>query len=318
MASVAVLNPPPMYRIRPFFEIKKVKLPDCMYMMRPVHKLPGLIPTEETTGAALSYLEERQGWVLSQITSLQGRVKALGDRLGVGPDDIGILPQTSGAIGGHGYQDVVVSCPPCAAPYALLPLYQYIARHTPVTCKVHVHSSASAMATGEMRNFMGRCGVSSQQHSGPAQLKITLVWKSDSVCSVPTMVVSPHNQTPVEGIANISRYISREFCPDLYESLDAAVASQIDGWLDLLCVSLACGSSKEKSSVMRRLNAQLGSSPFLVGGTLTLADVVAYAVLCNTDAGLKLSANVKQWLKRLQSVPELSCLPCSWLPDCTS
>ena len=71
-----------------------------------------------------------------------------------------------------------MSCPPSTPPYALLPLYQYIARHTPVTCKVHVHSSASAMATGEMRNFMGRCGVSSQQHSGPAQLKITLVWKS--------------------------------------------------------------------------------------------------------------------------------------------
>lgn len=28
-----------MYRIRPYFEIKKVRLPNCMYQMKPLHKL---------------------------------------------------------------------------------------------------------------------------------------------------------------------------------------------------------------------------------------------------------------------------------------
>ena len=47
MSAVEVLNPPPMYRIRPYFTIKKVKLPDCMYLLKPVHQLPNLAPSQE-------------------------------------------------------------------------------------------------------------------------------------------------------------------------------------------------------------------------------------------------------------------------------
>jgi len=42
MAAPSFLDPPPMYRVRPYFDIKKVKLPDCMYMMKPIHQLPGM------------------------------------------------------------------------------------------------------------------------------------------------------------------------------------------------------------------------------------------------------------------------------------
>ena len=28
-----------MYRVRPYFEIKKVRLPHCMYLVKPLHKL---------------------------------------------------------------------------------------------------------------------------------------------------------------------------------------------------------------------------------------------------------------------------------------
>ena len=31
-----------MYRVRPYFEIKKVRLPNCMYHMKPLHKLTGM------------------------------------------------------------------------------------------------------------------------------------------------------------------------------------------------------------------------------------------------------------------------------------
>ena len=40
MAAPSFLDPPPMYCVRPYFDIKKVKLPDCMYMMKPLHQLP--------------------------------------------------------------------------------------------------------------------------------------------------------------------------------------------------------------------------------------------------------------------------------------
>ena len=31
-----------MYSVRPYFEIKKVRLPHCMYQMKPLHKLTGM------------------------------------------------------------------------------------------------------------------------------------------------------------------------------------------------------------------------------------------------------------------------------------
>ena len=39
-----------MYRVRPYFEIKKVKLPDCMYLMKPLHQLPSMTTSDEVRG----------------------------------------------------------------------------------------------------------------------------------------------------------------------------------------------------------------------------------------------------------------------------
>lgn len=139
----------------------------------------------------------------------------------------------------------------------------------------------------------------------------------ESICKGPTMVVSPHNQTPVEGIANIARYLCREFCSNLYEGLGAEEALKIDSWLDSVAGTLLYGSSKEKASVMRRLNSQLGSSGYLVGDCVTLADIIAFAIV-GSEPGLKPTANVKQWLKRCQAHPEFAGLPCSRLSSTDS
>ncbi len=47
MATCDVLNPPAMYRLKPFFEIKKVKLPACMYLLKPLHVLPNAVVSPE-------------------------------------------------------------------------------------------------------------------------------------------------------------------------------------------------------------------------------------------------------------------------------
>lgn len=141
------------------------------------------------------------------------------------------------------------------------------------------------------------------------------------------MVVSPHNQTPVEGMANIARYLCREYFPALYEETKGGVttASLIDSWLDMFSVSLQRGSAKEKPSVVRKLNAQLGSSQFLTGDEgPSLADIMGYCALCEQQqqgaGGLKLGGNVKQWLKRVREVvPGLANMPCPYLlTDSTS
>lgn len=119
--SVEVLNLPKMYRIRPYFEIKKVKLPDCMYLLKPVHQLTSKTATtkevcscvlyslhpvggcgldinlnfelKQGTSSSLSYLEKRQEWVLLKIGKLQEKVKTLAENLGIGPAEVGVLQQ---------------------------------------------------------------------------------------------------------------------------------------------------------------------------------------------------------------------------------
>lgn len=122
----------------------------------------------------------------------------------------------------------------------------------------------------------------------------------------PVMVVCPGQQIPVEGLANISRYLSRQFCPNLYESLPPLTASQIDSWLDSLSTYVH-GNAKEKASVLRSLNATLGTSPYLVGDAPTLCDIVLCPVI---RAGSKLGNNVKAWVKRCDATLKLDeCMP---------
>lgn len=120
----------------------------------------------------------------------------------------------------------------------------------------------------------------------------------------------------MEGVANISRYLCREYFPALYDEEGpggAESASQADSWLDLFGASLERGSAKEKSAVLRRLNSQLGSAQYLVGTQVSVADMVGFCAVSG-QTGLKLPGNVKQWLKRLQmTVPGLKCVPCSYV-----
>ena len=130
-----------------------------------------------------------------------------------------------------------------------------------------------------------------------------------SSCPQPTMVVSPHNQTPVRGIANISRYVCRLFCPELYEGSGHQQSALVDSWLDAVTGTYIFGSSKEKLSVLRRLNSHLGSCQFLAGDDVTLADVVAYAIICGGPGGQKLTDNVKKWINCCRSRPEFQGVP---------
>ena len=151
-------------------------------------------------------------------------------------------------------------------------------------------------------------------------LCLVLIPSTDAECPAPTMMVSPQSQTPVEGVANISRYLCREYFPILYEEGQggAESASLVDSWLDLMTTTLQRGSSKEKASVLRRLNGQLGSSQFLVGDQPSVADIVGFCAVCE-QPGMKLPGNVKPWLQRVQrSMSGLAAVPCSYLAEDSS
>ena len=40
-----------MYRVRPYFEIKKIRLPDCMYPLKALHQLPSVSPPSQEVGS---------------------------------------------------------------------------------------------------------------------------------------------------------------------------------------------------------------------------------------------------------------------------
>lgn len=143
-------------------------------------------------------------------------------------------------------------------------------------------------------------------------LVIHLSLCADAVCPNITMMVSPHNQTPVQGLANVLRYLTREFCPSLYEGQGPQNASEIDSWVDTVSSVLLgdSSSSKEKSSVARKLNSCLGGNVYLVGDQLSLADLYCYWAVCGQGA-VKLTKNITDWLTRVYTdVPALGTFPC--------
>ena len=84
---------------------------------------------------------------------------------------------------------------------------------------------------------------------------------------------------------------------------------KVDSWLDAVAGTYIFGSSKEKMSVLRRLNSHLGSSQFLAGNDITLADIVAYAVICGGPGDQKMTDNVKKWIKSCQNRLEFQGMP---------
>ncbi len=128
------------------------------------------------------------------------------------------------------------------------------------------------------------------------------------------MMFAPGKQIPVSGIANISRFLSRSYYPEIYESLKPSLSSQNDTWLDLLSLSYLHGNAKEKSSVLRQLNSALGSKEFLTGSSPALADIVLYCVFGN-EKGLKIGSNVKKWMVRCHQLAIVQAVPCGYLAN---
>lgn len=127
-----------------------------------------------------------------------------------------------------------------------------------------------------------------------------------------TMMCSPGKQVPISGISNICRYLSRQYCAEIYESLPPAISSQSDTWLDLFSLLYLYGNAKEKGSVIRQMNSALGSKGFLTGDAPTLADIVLYGII-GTEKGVKVTGNVKKWMVRCHGVTEMKTFPCLYI-----
>ena len=109
-------------------------------------------------------------------------------------------------------------------------------------------------------------------------------------------MVSPSEQTPIQGEANIARFLARLLRPP-YDDTDIIRATEIDNLVDL-AYPLTKGNNKERAAVLRTLNAKLGKSAWLVGDEITLADIVLWGAIMQTGQFEGAPGNVKKWLDR--------------------
>jgi len=84
-------------------------------------------------------------------------------------------------------------------------------------------------------------------------LRINVIWKD---VTSPTMIVSSGMHIPVQGDANIAKYLCRTGAPSLYPE-DFAAATEIDGFVDA-AVEIASGNAKTQKKTMKDPNTALG------------------------------------------------------------
>lgn len=113
------------------------------------------------------------------------------------------------------------------------------------------------------------------------------------------MKFSIQNMCPIEGEANIARFLYKLLVP--YPS-DPAVATLVDSWVDTAFFQLAEGSTKERSAVLRALNSALGRSPWVAGLEYSLADTACYCCVMRSGLASAAPANVQRWIKSCENL----------------
>ncbi|XP_067859607.1 aminoacyl tRNA synthase complex-interacting multifunctional protein 2 isoform X2 [Heptranchias perlo] len=197
-----------------------------------------------------------------------------------------ILGKSSGVL-----RDIVINASPSEVPLSLLVLHSLLCEQYRVLSSVHVHSSVKNNPA-QLRNCLGE--ESSSRSRQEYQLGFTVIWKD---VSKPQMKFSIQSMCSIEGEGNIARFLfsllGREY--------DPVASTQIDSWVDVAIFQLKMGSNKEKAAVMRSLNSVLGKSPCVVGVDLTLADIVLYCALQQTEIA-SVPANVQRWVKSCENL----------------
>ena len=110
-------------------------------------------------------------------------------------------------------------------------------------------------------------------------------------------MVNPRTQTTIHGEGNIARYMARLLTPSYDDEGDVVAATVIDQWVDS-AAQFAHGNNKERAAVLKSMNAYLGNHEWMVGQSLTLADVILWGVITQAKEDDKAPSNVKKWYQR--------------------
>ncbi|CAG5897711.1 unnamed protein product [Menidia menidia] len=267
---------------------------------------------------AVKALEARQDEIMRKLYELKAAVEGLAKTVTTPDADLDVTvsssfsSQSSGITNFKGttdldallgkdlgaLRDIVINANPAQPPLSLLVLHGLLCQRYRVLSTVHVHSSVSNVPPQLVSCLGPRHADSYARHM--FQLGFTLIWKD-----VPKvqMKFSVRNMCPIEGEANVARFLFKLLAP--YPS-DPAAATTVDSWLDMAFFQLAEGSPKERAAVLRALNSALGRGPWLSGAEFSLADVACYCCLLQSGSTSSAPANVQQWIKSCENLGHFS------------
>jgi len=311
----------PMYQVKPISggDIK-IDLPTCMYKLPNIHAQQGNSCTSEhafqngEVDPAVKALEARQDEIMQKLYELKAAVEGLAKTVTTPDADLDLTvssslsTQSSSSTTFKGtanldtllgkdlgaLRDIVINANPAQPPLTLLVLHSLLCQRYRVLSTVHVHSSVSNVSP-QLVSCLGPRHADSYARQ-LFQLGFTLIWKD-----VPKlqMKFSVQNMCPIEGEANVARFLFKLLAP--YPS-DPALATLVDSWVDTAFFQLAEGSSKEKTAVLRALNAALGRNPWLAGPEFSLADIACYCCVLQSGPASSAPTNVQRWLKSCENL----------------
>ncbi|KAF7648290.1 hypothetical protein LDENG_00159170 [Lucifuga dentata] len=313
----------PMYKVKPISagEIK-IDLPTCMYKLPNIHAQQGNSCASEhalqngEVDPAVKALEARQDEIMRKLYELKAAVEGLAKTVTTPDADLDLTVSSSLSCQSTttfkgtsdldtllgkdlgGLRDIVINANPAKPPLTLLVLHDLLCQRYRILSTVHVHSSVSSVPP-QLLSCLGPRHADSYARQ-LFQLGFTLIWKD-----VPKlqMKFNIQNMCPIEGEANVARFLFRLLAP---HSSDPAIATLVDNWVDTAFFQLAEGSAKEQAAVLRALNSALGRSPWLAGLEFSLADIACYCCLLQSGPLSSAPANVQRWLNSCENLGHFS------------
>ncbi|XP_061191156.1 aminoacyl tRNA synthase complex-interacting multifunctional protein 2-like [Saccostrea echinata] len=289
-----------MYTVKPYYDADvTISVPSNMYRLQNVHQAEKGVSVKDCSTDDLdpvTALERRQEVILQRLEGLKNVLQGLKSRY-KSPDTPSAsvtskAPSASKRAAGKpmdlgdGVLDLVVNADPDQVPFSLFVMFKLLQEKFRVRGVTHVHSSVtSKCATNLFPPSDGRCDY---------QIILTLIWKK--VSNGPELMVNPLRQSVIQGEVNIVRYLRRLLDPSA-ETEDPVTLATCDELLDLVQSRLIDGNNKERDAALRTLNARLGRSSWLVGDSLSSADIAAWSGINQSKLSSDLPVNVKKWFK---------------------
>lgn len=245
------------------------------------------VPAEETEDGGVSALESEWDSLVTRLESLKQAVAGLKSKLGLTQ---GVTKQENKV---HLKNvDITIFADPQYPPYAVLMLARMIQEKIGINISSHSHSTSNDVPNDLKEIFNDKISKSCSNN-------LCIIWKPVGVNL--ELIVSPISHGKLVGEVNAVRYLSRLLESTglkWFERISEQHSSQVDHWLDKAHAQVILGPKKAQALV-RSLDTQLSGQTYIVGDSVSPADVYMLSVFASLK--LTLPKNVEKWYQNCKN-----------------